>query len=325
MKKLSIFIFVLLSITKAHSRIYVDSSATGLNNGTSWIDAFTKLQDAIAQATAGDTIWVAKGTYYPDEGGGNSNNNRSASFYPKKNVPIYGGFSGIETAIAQRNLTANATKLSGNINPAVANSNAYCAVTIINTDSTLIDGVYITDAYNELFDYYFGAGIRIDNSKNCSLNNVNICNNRVYVNSLNAYLNRVSAGVFVSNSDLAITSSNIYNNSVFQAYTDGSTALGTFVAGGILVVGAELTLKNTVVAANHINLNLYDGSTAGGIYVSGSTPACELDNCLIVANTAQTSAITVSSTAAGLWGKFTLTNSTIAFNQNTANGGAGLP
>ena len=46
-----------------NSIIYVDADATGLNDGSSWADAFNDLQDAIASSTSGDSIWVADGTY----------------------------------------------------------------------------------------------------------------------------------------------------------------------------------------------------------------------------------------------------------------------
>lgn len=44
---------------------YVKIDATGLHDGSSWQDAFTDLQDAIAVTFPGDEIWVAQGTYYP--------------------------------------------------------------------------------------------------------------------------------------------------------------------------------------------------------------------------------------------------------------------
>src|SRR5512143_271452 len=67
--------------------IYVNAAAAGANNGTSWANAYKNLKTAIASASAGKEIWVAKGTYKPGS-------HRTDSFALKNGVAIYGGFVG---------------------------------------------------------------------------------------------------------------------------------------------------------------------------------------------------------------------------------------
>jgi hypothetical protein len=49
--------------------IYVDDDAAGANDGSSWIDAYPCLQNALTFATHGDEIRVAEGIYKPDRVG----------------------------------------------------------------------------------------------------------------------------------------------------------------------------------------------------------------------------------------------------------------
>ncbi|MFA5252973.1 MAG: hypothetical protein WC454_10375, partial [Phycisphaerae bacterium] len=72
--------------------IYVDTAATGSNNGSSWADAYKSLQDALAIAAKGDEIWVARGTYKPNQGKQQDKGERTATFTLKSGVAIYGGF-----------------------------------------------------------------------------------------------------------------------------------------------------------------------------------------------------------------------------------------
>ena len=102
------------------TRLYVNALANGGNLGTSWATALTKVQDALALVDncPGNTIseiWVAQGTYYPDEGYYPTANDRAAAFQLPNGVALYGGFLGSETDLSQRNSWAHISTLSGDI------------------------------------------------------------------------------------------------------------------------------------------------------------------------------------------------------------------
>ena len=61
------------------SIIYVKADAQGSATGASWADAYTSLQDGLAAAVGGDEIWVASGTYKPDQGKGVTPGDRNAT------------------------------------------------------------------------------------------------------------------------------------------------------------------------------------------------------------------------------------------------------
>ena len=95
--------------------VLVDKDAMGTPNGMSWGTAYTNVQDALAAATSGDEIWVADGTYYPDEGTGQTDNDRDSTFQLIDEIELYGGFAGGEGARSQRDVVANLTVLSGDL------------------------------------------------------------------------------------------------------------------------------------------------------------------------------------------------------------------
>ncbi|MCH7702167.1 MAG: hypothetical protein IID37_10810 [Planctomycetes bacterium] len=92
--------------------IFVKADADGNNDGTSWENAFTDLQDALAASEGGDQIWVAAATYNPDGPGGD----RTATFQLISGVGLYGGFAGGETELDERDPDLNVTILSGDLN-----------------------------------------------------------------------------------------------------------------------------------------------------------------------------------------------------------------
>ena len=92
---------------------YVKPMGSDANGGTSWAQAFRNIQTAIDFAQAGDQIWVAAGIYNPTTTLGSNPAFYWRTFKIQKNVKIYGGFNGTETALAQRNWMLNETILSG--------------------------------------------------------------------------------------------------------------------------------------------------------------------------------------------------------------------
>ena len=97
------------TVTFALARLYVDASATGAGNGRSWTHAFTELRDALAYASAGDEIWIARGIYKP------SATDPAVGFTLAAQLTLRGGFAGDEGDATEADPSVNVTVLSGDI------------------------------------------------------------------------------------------------------------------------------------------------------------------------------------------------------------------
>ena len=180
---------------------YVDADATGAGTGTSWTDAFTHLQDAIAPSASGAQIWIAEGVYYPDEGAGQSDNSRWSTFQLHNGVNLYGGFdpqAGIDDW-AERDPATYVTVLSGDLakndttdangvvldwEQIVGLDNAYHVVYIgywwpEAAVTATLDGVTVTAGLNETGDALddAGTGVFTCSGSNSTLRNVVIRGN----------------------------------------------------------------------------------------------------------------------------------------------------
>jgi hypothetical protein len=93
-------------------RYYVKRDANGANDGSSWENAYTDLHSALAHTTSeyGLEVWVARGTYKP------SASDPDVYFQAWGGVALTGGFAGFETSPDERDLAANRTILSGDLN-----------------------------------------------------------------------------------------------------------------------------------------------------------------------------------------------------------------
>jgi hypothetical protein len=136
------------------SVLYVKADAVGADNGTSWADAYSDLQEALAVAAPGNDIWVAAGTYLPS-----ATSARDATFQLKSGVGLYGGFVGTEVLHSERDPATNLTILSGDLNgndlevleppdlvsESTRSDNSYHVVTGSYADETaVLDGFVIT-------------------------------------------------------------------------------------------------------------------------------------------------------------------------------------
>lgn len=144
----TIFLFCIGSLASlyAQSTFFVKHDAAGLNNGSSWTNAYTNLQTAINAAVEDDQIWVAAGTYLPtsDNPGSTDNTSRDRSFFINKQIKIYGGFLGTESNLNARDWENNETILSGDL-----------GVNGVDTDNAL--HVVFFDARNTPFNFLLGT------------------------------------------------------------------------------------------------------------------------------------------------------------------------
>lgn len=128
----------------AQSTLYVDASATGAANGSSWCDAFVQLQNALAAALASGglvtEILIAEGVYRPDRGAGQTLGDRTATFGLIDAVALRGGYAGCsapdpDARDIQLYVTALSGDLLGNDDPSESSPAARHSVTTAITCS----------------------------------------------------------------------------------------------------------------------------------------------------------------------------------------------
>jgi len=257
--------------------LYVNAAANGENNGASWADAYTDLQAALAAAAAGSEIWVAAGTYRPTA----DQNNRDASFDPPAGVAIYGGFSGTEASLAERDWHSNPTILSGDLagndngnisrTEPTRGENSLHVVTVYDKGSEVVlDGLIVTggnsDNANWLVNWRprersYGGGIRVERSqltiRNCTFEG-----------------NTGSAGASLScegNENAVRIEKSVFRDNVSHSF-------------GVVYLAGNFIIESCVFENNQTKDSPVGYEWAGAIYAAGDSSKEHIINNSVFAN-----------------------------------------
>lgn len=261
-------------------RYYVDSAnVTGTHDGRSWATAYNKLEDALTayRIAAGDTVWVAKGTYSPAA---------SQSYVMPEGVKILGGFLNTDTTISKRNWTANKTILKGNGNSVIKNSSSAVS------RAAVLDGFTVTGGSSNS-----GGGIS-NVSASPTLRNLVVTANTaslyggggIYSYACSPLIINVTVmgnvgtgwGAGIENS---MANPEFRNVIISQNRTVNSTASG----GGMYNWNSSPILDKVVFDRNTA------GNQGGGLFVQNATSFPVLSNVIFYANTANSGGAIYSS------------------------------
>ncbi len=249
-----LFSFLLfISIEAFSTNYYVDSSATGANDGTSWVNAFDSLHMALAVAVDADTIFVAEGTYRPANG-----TDRTKYFVMPSGVKLLGGYpSGGGWPMVDEHKTI----LSGDIGVLNDDSDNTYHVIFCNMTNpqTEIARFYITGGYADGDgDDSKGGGIAVKTNSS-RYYGVSIRDCRVYGNYA-----KYGGGIDITR-----------KGDIFNSIIENNRCL---VSGGGLYINTDGRAYNTIIRNN------YSAGTGGGVYIGGFNLAPGLVNCLIANN-----------------------------------------
>ncbi|WP_190277281.1 T9SS type A sorting domain-containing protein [Taibaiella lutea] len=283
----------LFSINAKASIVYVDSSHVGgVQTGTSWANAFSSFQSGIDAANAGDSVWVAKGTYIPAT---------DNSFILKPGIRIFGGFLNSYNSFAQRNWQTNISLLKGNGTSVVQNNGNNAMLRVY------LDGFSITGgASNIINNEGFGAGIY--STAPLQVENCNI--NRNAVATLpTAYLGSVYGGGIYSAGNL------IVKNSIIAADSAKSPSFvnGVKSFGGGIYNADSLQLINSTISGNIV---ISDSSRGAGIY---NASVLSITDCNIINNYGSSTSTFTATYGAGIFNAGTLFLSGGVISNNTAS------
>ncbi len=284
--------------------LYVDDSATGADDGTNWYNAFVNLQDALVTARLVPSILeiqVAQGIYKPDQGGGNTLGNITATFNLISNIKIKGGYAGaVEPDPNERDVELYGTILNGDLenndrpideiepynidkDPSRTDNSLRVVTSQVLDPNTFIDGFIVTAATE--------AGLYISN-----IDDITICNCTFAYNA--------ASGIVCYASEPNIIDCTFEYN--FGNYNDGGGIQIRYGStpriiqctfknnwapngGGLYSIDSKLWLEDCEFIHNTASGLWYaDVGYGGGVYVEFYKDGTKIENCSFTENAAST-------------------------------------
>lgn len=247
-----------VSLADGAQRYYVTPNGTG--NGSSWANALGEsgFRNELVAAGDGDEFWVAKGKYRP------SDTDRIVSFSLKSGVSLYGGFSGNETELSQRDWSANITVLTGDLD---FNDTTDVHGVTLTADDIKSDGkgnsysVLLAENVSNtaVLDGFVVSGGNAVNSEQRGQVGGRTCGGGMYANNSNAVIRNSSfIGNFASSNGGGVFAS-LCGSRVTNCYFSGNTS---GQGGGMYIQNSDGTILEDCTFSG--NLGLY---RAGGLYL----------------------------------------------------------
>lgn len=268
--------------------LFVDDNATGNGSGTLWVNAFKYLQDALLNASSGDEVWVAEGTYMPDEGGKETKGDRLATFTLLNGVEIYGGFIGGETKREPKG-DANKTILSGAIDVNNTDWSFHVLYASEVDTSAVIKGFTIINGYadGDVVSTTQGGGMFNVNAspiiENCEFTG------NVAKHQGGAVYNISSAPTFIkckfSKNLVGLSGTEGYGGAMYNSNSSYSLIRCIFNENNASNQGGGMWNFTSDGSASYciFSSNRADGN-GGGVYLINSSPS--FVNCVVIKNTA---------------------------------------
>jgi subtilisin family serine protease len=223
---------------------YVDLSAPVGGDGSSWNNAFQRIQDGINATSANDQVWVARGVYYE-------------SIQMAPNVEVYGSFTGLngvkEQALAERLFEEPSTFINGSL--------ADHVVDFSYAIYARLDGFCITGGHaNGTHPHNFGGGALFYRTFGASSI---LSNSRIYGN----WADRFGGGIYIWNDanpilrNVIITRNQVGEHGGGVAFNESSSSsvssinfsmiIGNSASrGGAIYYYSDSRLENSIIAGN---------------------------------------------------------------------------